>query len=188
MCVRERLGKGGQECVCVVCLSLSLLIKSAVWPKPEILVSPLWITARDLSAAGGTERDLRKLGLIRSTSPDLLSQSGIRPRCVHAHCSTSMHVFNTPTEPQSHWPIYSTVDAAKTQEAGQTHRGQNNTKAPYGDINSFTWNTFYSHFYTPYKWSIWAKNLLYWFLYIRIHFCCVKSQLQQRSLCRIWSP
>lgn len=32
-----------------------------------------------------TKRDLRKLGLIRKTSPDRLSQSGIRPRCVHTY-------------------------------------------------------------------------------------------------------
>lgn len=53
--VCENLSKNrvkGGECVCVVCLMLSLLISLAVWPRPEILVRQFWITARDLSAAG----------------------------------------------------------------------------------------------------------------------------------------
>ena len=82
-----------------------------------------------------TESYLRKLVLISY-------QSGIRPRC---GC-TSVHVFNTPTESQSHWPIYSTMEMAKTQEADQTHRGRNNTQLPYGFINSFTWNSFKATF------------------------------------------
>lgn len=40
------------KCVCIVCLLLSLLIRLAVWPKPEILVTPFWLNTRDLSAAG----------------------------------------------------------------------------------------------------------------------------------------
>lgn len=32
------------------------------------------------------------------------------------------------------------------QEGDQTHQRQNNTKTPYGDINSFTWNSFTATF------------------------------------------
>lgn len=143
-----------------------------------------------------TRRDLRKLGLIRNTSPDLLSQSGIRPRCVYAcavfsctHTHTlPMHVFSTPTEPQSHWPIYSTMEMAKTQEADQTHQRQNNTKPPYGYINSFTWNSFTATF-TRYKNGA-SGQKIYCIDFLTSGFISAvwKSQLQQRSLCRIWSP
>ncbi len=133
-----------------------------------------------------TEGDLRKLDLIRNTSPDLLSQSGISPRCVHANYVYAC--VNTPTEPQSHWPIYCTMEMAETQERDQTHQRQNNSKPPYGSINSFTWNCFTAIFTCYINGASGEKNLLYWFLHFRLHFCSVRSQLQQRSLYRIWSP
>lgn len=54
LCVRE-FGKNRPrtfEFVSGVCLLLSLLLRPAVWPKPEILVGAFWITARDASTAG----------------------------------------------------------------------------------------------------------------------------------------
>lgn len=86
------------------CLSRAL-ISLAVRPRPEILVRQVWVNARDLTAAGGPrEQDLRKLGLIRSTSPQarrprLGSDPGVR---THRHHCGAMHVFSTPAEPQSY--------------------------------------------------------------------------------------
>lgn len=56
-CARENLGK---ECktlrLYMCCLSLVVFPYQTVSPKPEMLVKPFWITARDLSAAGTRER------------------------------------------------------------------------------------------------------------------------------------
>lgn len=84
------------DCVCVVCLSLSLAVSpyqaggltKARDPCQAVLDNCTWP-----ECSWETRRDLKKLGLIRNTSPDLLSQSGIRPRCVYACMFFFLHTL-----------------------------------------------------------------------------------------------
>lgn len=112
LCVWEFMKKRSRywECVCVVCLLLSLLIRLAVWPKPEILVITFWIKTHDLSAAG--KLNVRKLGLIRNTRPTIPVWDHTQVymymhvySCTHTH-TLFMHVFSISADSKSHWPTY----------------------------------------------------------------------------------
>lgn len=163
------------------CLSLSK-------PKPEILVSPLWITARDLSAAGGTKRDLRKLGLIRNTSPDLLSQSGIRPRCVHvyAHTAVRLCMCLIPPRSRSHTDLFTPPWTRPRPRRQDRLTGGRITLRPHTVISIVSHGTLFTATFTRHiNGASGQKIYSIDFFTSGFIFCCVKSRLQQRSLCRI---
>lgn len=188
----EKEGKTLRVCLC--CLSLAVSpyqaggLTKARDPCQAVLDNCTWP-----ECSWETKRDLRKLGLIRNTSPDLLSQSGIRPRCVyactflflfHGHIHTLCILYPrraavTLTYLLHHW---------NGQDPGGRPDWQNNTKPPYGDINSFTWNSFTATFTRYINGTSGQKIYCIDFFTSGFIFCSVKSQLQQRSLYRIWSP
>lgn len=129
---------------------LPVIPYQAVRPKPKIFVRLFWITTHDLSAAGKPRKIWGSWIWLGNTSPDLLSQFGIRPRCVcmraqfsHARIpKLGLCVCFMPPQSHSHTDLFTPPwKWSRPRRQTRLTRGRATLEPSFSHINSFLHGT-----------------------------------------------